>query len=100
MPPLRAETGPPERFLIEVGRLGEALVDPRVHDPDPVSHQLDLVDPHLEFVVMAQRVDLLLRALNQYEAAQFRGLRLEDSNVEALDLPAVCKALEVAPGLV
>jgi hypothetical protein len=49
---------------------------------------------------MAQRVDLLLRALNQDEAAQLRGLRFEDGDVETLDLPILREARELAPCLV
>ena len=51
-------------------------------------------------VVVAQRVDLLLCALNQDEAAQFRGLRLQDDDVETPDPPVLREALEIAPCLV
>jgi hypothetical protein len=97
--PLGGQARLSERLLVEVGCLGETLVDPGIHDPGPVGDQLHPVDPYLEVVVSAQRVDLLLRALNQDEAAQLRGLRLEDGDVETLDLPILCEALE-GPGLI
>src|SRR5262249_24827062 len=62
--------------------------------------QLHPVDPHLEVVVVAQRVDLLVCALNQDEAAQFRGLRLKDDDVETVDPPVLRETLEIAPCLV
>src|SRR4029077_20542523 len=98
--PLAGQAGLPERLLVEVGCLGETLVDPGIHDPDPAGDQLPSVDPHLEVVVPAQRVDPLLRALYQDETAQLRGLRLEDGDVQPFDLPFSCEALEVAPCLV
>src|SRR6476619_7773775 len=97
---LGGEAGLSKRLLVEVRRFGEPVVDPGVHYPDPVSDQLHPVDPYLEVVVMAQRLDLLLRALNQEEAAELRALRLEDRCVETLDLAILGKALEVAPCLV
>src|ERR1700752_4196703 len=99
MPTLGGEAGLSERLLVKVGRLGEALVDPCIHEPDPVGDQLHPVDPYLEVVIMAQRADLALRTLNQDEAAQLRGLRLEDGDVKTLDLAVLGKALEIAPCL-
>src|SRR5690348_11848617 len=78
MPSLGGQAGLSQRFFVEVGRLGEAFVDPGIHDADPVRGQLHAVDPDLEVVVMAQRVDLVLTALDQDEAAQLSGLRFED----------------------
>jgi hypothetical protein len=50
----------------------------------------------LEVVITAKRVDLLLRALDQDEAAQPRALRPEDGRVEALDPPVLRKAVKVS----
>src|SRR3954468_12472786 len=99
MPRLRVEAGLSERLFVEVARFGDALADPGVDDSDAVGDQLAPVDPDLEVAVVPQRVDLLPRALNQEEAAQFCGLRPENDDVKPLYQPVLGEAFEVPPRL-
>src|SRR4051794_6311943 len=94
---LGEQAGLSERFLVQVGRLGDALADPSVHDPDSVGDQLYPVEPHLEVAVVTQRVDLSLRALNKEEAAQLSRLGLEDDDVEPFDQLILREPCEVSP---
>jgi hypothetical protein len=93
---LRNEARFAKGLLVEVRRFGESVVDPGVDHSDPVGDELDLVDPDLEVVVAPERVDLLLGALDEDEAAQLHRLWFEDGGVEALDSAVFEQVREVA----
>ncbi len=73
----------------------ESLADPGVDDADTIGDELDLSGPRLKInVMLAQIVDLLLRALDEDESTQLHALRLEDRGIESLDPPVAREAVE------
>src|SRR3954454_24769362 len=87
-----------QSFVVQIDRLVQAVVDPRLDDPDVIGHQLDLGDPPLEVAVGAHGRNLLPGALNQDEPTQFGALWPQDAGVEAFDAMLVDEILQITLG--